>query len=195
MIGHERDRPDDRVRPDGVAPAEANPTDQIAESRAELFCQRCGGTTGPRVVDGKERPVCDRCGAVTYLDPKLAVAVLIEREGRILLGKRGPGAREAGRWSFPAGFVERGEAVEAAARREVAEEVGLEIELGPLLGLISTEGETVVLAVYEARRFRGEPVAADDLVEVGWFAPDSLPDLAFAHDQLTIEAWRTRGGG
>lgn len=160
----------------------------MAEST--LYCQRCGGPTLPRAVEGRDRPVCDRCGAVTYLDPKLAVAVLIERKGLILLGKRGPGAREAGRWSFPAGFVERGELVEAAARREVAEEVGLEIDLGPLLGLISAEGEAVVLAVYEAAAARGEPVAADDLVEVGWFAPDALPDLAFAHDARTIAAWR-----
>jgi len=160
-----------------------------SEPAERLFCQRCGHETAAREVDGRARPVCPACGAVTYLDPKLAVAVLIEREGRILLGRRGPGTREAGRWSFPAGFVERGEPVEEAARREVREEVGIEVRLGALLALISAPGETVVLAVYEAAGFVGEPTAGDDLVEVGWFPPEALPDLAFDHDRRTIAAW------
>ena len=179
---------------DGVGTESGQPRALAVSSiqRAELFCQRCGHETESRAVDGRERPVCVGCGAVTYLDPKLAVAVLIENRGRVLLGRRGPGTREAGRWSFPAGFVERGESVEAAARREVREEVGLEVELGPLLTLISAPGETVVLAVYEAASALGDAVAGDDLVEVGWFAPDALPDLAFAHDERTIAAWLDR---
>jgi mutator protein MutT len=134
--------------------------------------------------------VCIACGAITYLDPKLAVAVVIEREGKLLFGRRGPGAREAGKWSFPAGFVERGERVEDAAIREAREEVGLEITLGPLLGLFSATGETVVLAVYLAHAPAGEPTAQDDLTTVGWFSPDALPELAFPHDRQIIELWR-----
>lgn len=153
------------------------------------FCQRCGAPTEEREVGGRRRPVCLACGAVTYLDPKLAVAVVIERGGSVLLGRRGEGTRAAGRWSFPAGFVERGEPVEAAAVREVREEVGLAITLGPLVGLYSAVGETVVLAVYAAVGSAGEPVAGDDLVEVGWFVPDALPDLAFPHDRRILADW------
>lgn len=156
-----------------------------------LYCQTCGGKTGEREVDGRERPVCEVCGAVTYLDPKLAVAVLIERDGLILLGRRGPGTRASGRWSFPAGFVERGERVEDAAAREAREEVGLTVDVGPLLGLYSETGETVALAVFIARA-EGEPLAGDDLDSVGWFAPDALPDLAFPHDTRILTAWRDR---
>lgn len=152
-----------------------------------LHCQRCGGETIERLVDGRWRPVCEACGAVTYLDPKLAVAVVLQRAGTVLLGRRGPGAREAGKWSFPAGFVERGEVVETAAVREVEEETGLTIELSTLIGLISTPGETVVLAVYTARITGGAERAADDLTELGWFAPDALPELAFPHDQDIID--------
>lgn len=156
-----------------------------------LFCQNCGAPTAEREVDGRARPVCVACGAVTFLDPKLAAAVVVERGGRVLLGRRGPGARASGRWSFPAGFVERGEPVEAAAVREAQEETGLLVALGPLLGLYSAPGETVVLAVYVATAV-GEPVAGDDLDEVGWFAPESLPELAFPHDRRILADWEAR---
>jgi mutator protein MutT len=158
-----------------------------------VYCQSCGAPTAAREVDGRVRPVCVACGAVTYLDPKLAAAVVIERAGRVLLGRRGPGARAAGRWSFPAGFVERGELVEAAAVREAREEVGLAVALGPLLGLYSAPGETVVLAVYVGEAV-GEPVAGDDIVEVGWFSPDALPELAFPHDRRILADGRARRG-
>jgi ADP-ribose pyrophosphatase YjhB (NUDIX family) len=159
--------------------------------RGVVFCQQCGLPTEERLVEDRLRPVCLACGHVTYLDPKLAVAVVIEREGRLLFGRRGPGTREPGKWSFPAGFVERGERVEDAAVREVAEEVGLAVELGPLLGLYSATGETVVLAVFLASSAVGTPIARDDLVEVAWFLPNELPELAFPHDERIVDAWRT----
>jgi ADP-ribose pyrophosphatase YjhB (NUDIX family) len=139
--------------------------------------------------DGRNRPVCTKCGHITFLDPKLAVAALIVREGQILLGKRGPGTRSPGKWSFPAGFVERGEQVEAATAREVFEETGLVIEPGRLFGLFSEEGETVVLAVYEAVLSNpvAIPIAADDLVDLDWFSLDALPELAFERDYRIIE--------
>lgn len=139
--------------------------------------------------DGRYRPVCAACGHITFLDPKLAVAALMVRDGQILLGKRGPGTRSPGKWSFPAGFVERGEQVEAALIREVREETGLEVETGDLVGLFSEQGETVVLAVYEAAVMDSSavPTAADDLDELGWFPLACLPELAFARDYRIIE--------
>jgi 8-oxo-dGTP diphosphatase len=159
-----------------------------------LFCTACGAVTEERVVEGFARPVCTVCGAVAYLDPKLAVAVLVVRDGRILLGKRGPGTREPGKWSFPAGFVERGERVENAAVREAREETGLDVIIGELIGLYSSEGETVVLAVYAATATQGEPKAGDDLTKVGWFDAAALPELAFPRDFRILESWLSPGG-
>ncbi len=90
-----------------------------------MYCQRCGAPTSEQMRDGRMRPVCTACGMTTYLDPKLAVAVLVTDGERILLGKRGAHTRQPGMWSFPSGFVERGEVVEEAARRETLEETGL----------------------------------------------------------------------
>jgi ADP-ribose pyrophosphatase YjhB (NUDIX family) len=154
-----------------------------------LHCTACGSPTEERDVEGRLRPVCVACGLVSYLDPKLAVAVLIARDGTILLGKRGPGTREPGKWSFPAGFVERGERVEAAAAREAREETGLEVTIGELIGLFSSEGEPVVLAVYAAEIVSGDPRAGDDLTEIGWFPAEALPELAFPRDRRILAAW------
>jgi 8-oxo-dGTP diphosphatase len=155
----------------------------------QLHCAACGALTQDQLADGRTRPVCTACGQVAYLDPKLAVAVLIARDGQILLGKRGPGTREPGKWSFPAGFVERGERVECAAVREALEETGLQVALGELLGLFSSEGEIVVLAVYVATITAGEPQAGDDLTELAWFPFSDLPELAFPRDQQILDAW------
>jgi 8-oxo-dGTP diphosphatase len=157
-----------------------------------LHCQSCGGPTNERPVEGRLRPVCERCGAVTYLDPKLAVAVVLQRDGKVLMGRRGASARAAGKWSFPAGFVERGEVVEDAALREVKEETGFSIVLGPLLALLSSPGETVVLAVYTGTIVDGDQTAGDDLVELGWFDRRELPELAFPHDREILEAMGKR---
>ena len=157
-----------------------------------LYCQQCGNETRIQQVEERSRPVCVACGTVTYVDPKLAVAVVVERDGKLLMGKRGAHTREPGKWSFPAGFVERGERVEDAAAREAKEEIGLDVEIGDLLGLYSYTGETVVLAAYFAVAASGEAVAADDLTEVAWFAPEELPPLAFPHDDQIVDAWRAR---
>ena len=146
------------------------------------------------MADGRLRPVCRSCGAVTYLDPKLAVAVVLRKNGKVLLGKRGEHARAAGKWSFPAGFVERGEAVEDAAIREVREETGFEIALGPLVGLISSPGEIVVLAAYSGTIVSGAEAAGDDLTDLGWFALDALPELAFPHDTEILDRLFSESG-
>jgi ADP-ribose pyrophosphatase YjhB (NUDIX family) len=157
-----------------------------------IFCQRCGAPTTEMPRDGRMRPVCTACGMTTYLDPKVAVAVLIGEDDRVLLGRRGEHTRQPGRWSFPSGFVERGERVEDAARRETLEETGLDVELGPVLTVVSSAGETVVLLVYPAVAFAGTPEANDDLTEVRWFPLAALPELAFPHDATIIGLWRDR---
>lgn len=158
-----------------------------------IHCAFCGAHTQEQAIDGRQRPVCTACGQVTYLDPKLAVAVLITQEGQVLLGKRGPGTRAPGKWGFPGGFVERGERVESAAAREALEETGLEVAIERLLGLYSSDGETVVLAVYQASVVAGQPQAADDLTALAWFPFTALPELAFPRDRQILGAWLNEG--
>ncbi|MBN1964223.1 MAG: NUDIX hydrolase, partial [Anaerolineae bacterium] len=88
------------------------------------YCPRCGASLEQRMAFGQERPVCPACGYVHFYDPKVAAAVFIEQDGRVLLIKRGV-EPEKGRWALPAGFIDRGEDPRHTAVREVQEETGL----------------------------------------------------------------------
>src|ERR1700730_2314075 len=88
------------------------------------YCLMCGTPLEARHHEDRDRPTCPACGFVHYLDPKVAVAVILGAERGVLLCRRciDPGS---GLWSFPAGYVNRGEVLEEAAAREVLEELGI----------------------------------------------------------------------
>ena len=65
--------------------------------------------------------------------PQVVVAAVIERGGRILVSQRGPGVGQPGRWEFPGGKREPGESDAAALARELREELGVEVRIGPLM--------------------------------------------------------------
>lgn len=153
------------------------------------YCAQCGHALTERFAMGKVRPACPNCGAVVFADPKLAVAALIERDGRMLMGRRSRNSASPGKWSFPAGYVDRGERVEDAAVREVREETGLDVRLDALLGLYSATGNPVALAVYVATPLGGELAPADDLTELAFFPFDDPPEPAFPHDPQIIADW------
>ena len=160
------------------------------------YCPRCGSPLAAGTgADGRARaPACPRCGFVRREDPKVAAGVVVEHEGAILLVRRNhePGC---GRWSFPSGFVDRGEAVEDAARREVFEETSVEVAIDRLLGVWSAAGDPVVFVAYAGRSRGGTPRPGPEAMEVGLFPPGALPGLAFAHDPAIVEAWRRARGG
>lgn len=149
------------------------------------FCPHCGRRLGRKRMEGRQRPFCQGCQVAFYQDPKLAVAVVIALDGKVLLGQRAmnPGK---GAWSLPSGFVDRGEKVEEAAVREVKEETSLEVRLEKLLGLYSEPGNPVVLAAYTGQIGGGSLTPGSDLTELAFFAPDDLPPLAFPQDRQII---------
>lgn len=155
------------------------------------FCFRCGTALVPRYHEDRERPTCPECGFIHYLDPKVAVAVIIGDERGVLLGKRciDPGA---GLWSFPAGYVNRGEVLEEAAVREVLEELGVAVRLTGMVGVYSERGAAVVLVVYAGAIVAGEPRPdGHEVSEVRRFPLDRLPDdMAFPHDRRVLADWK-----
>ena len=153
------------------------------------FCQQCGGALGQKEVENKLRPYCVKCDFTVFLDPKIAAVVLATKDGRLVMVRRGV-EPEIGRWSFPAGYVDRGEVVEDAAIREVREETGLEVQLNGFVGLYSEANRAVVLAVYSAEIVGGSLRAGHDAQEVAYFSSDELPPLPFPHDDRIMEDWQ-----
>ncbi len=158
---------------------------------AQGYCFQCGAPLVALFQEDRVRPTCPRCGYVHYLDPKVAVAVVLGDGDGVLLGRRcvAPGA---GLWSFPAGYVNRGEVLEDAAIREVLEEVGLTVELTGIVGVYSELGQPVVLVVYSGEVNAGEPTPDGlEVSEVRRFPLERLPDdLAFPHDRRVLEDWK-----
>lgn len=156
-----------------------------------IYCQRCASKLDHKEIEDRIRPYCPSCGAIVFLDPKLAVVALVHIDGKLVLVKRGIGPA-LGCWSFPAGYVDRGEVVEEAAVREVREETGLVVELDGPIGLYSKTGNEMVLAVYSASVTGGELAAGPEVQDVGLFSLTEIPPLPFPHDYQILEDWRTR---
>jgi ADP-ribose pyrophosphatase YjhB (NUDIX family) len=152
--------------------ASLNPA--LAQAR---FCPRCGQSAEiafPRSL------TCPHCGYAAYYNPKpVAGVIVMDGAGRVVLMRRGfePGQ---GLWCFPGGFVELGEAVEDAARRETEEELMIGVELGRLVGVYSRPQDRVILVAFLARAL-GRPRTTEEAIEVRAFATTELPwdELAF----------------
>jgi 8-oxo-dGTP diphosphatase len=144
----------------------------------------------PDLIPGSHgHPACADCGRTIWNDPKIAGAAIVPMDGGIVMVQRAI-EPAIGKWSFPSGYVNRGEKIERAVEREVLEECGLETTVDQLVGLYSEAGNPIILAVYEAAIVGGKLESADhETLDVGVFKIGQLPDLAFAHDRGIIDDW------
>jgi ADP-ribose pyrophosphatase YjhB (NUDIX family) len=117
--------------------------------------------------------------------PEVAVGAVVVRDRRLLLVKRGRGV-SVGLWSLPGGRVDPAEPLRAAVRRELEEEVGLQVRVGPLCGIaerISDEAHYVIVDFW-ADADDGTPVAGDDAAQVMWADRADLDRLALVDGLL-----------
>lgn len=132
---------------------------------------------------------CPNCGHATeiYANPVPTVDVVIEYAGGVvLIERRNPPLG----WALPGGFVELGETLETAARREMNEETGLELGELKLLGVYSDPArdprQHTISTVYVAEG-RGQLKAGDDAATARVFSLDELPELCFDHARILAD--------
>lgn len=121
------------------------------------------------------------------------VGAVILANGRVLAARRGASMSLARYWEFPGGKIELDEDPQAALRREVLEELGCEIEVGPRIETTRHEYSfgTVMFTSFWATIDDGEPIASEHS-ELRWCTPNELSDLRWAPADLpTVERVRT----
>lgn len=125
--------------------------------------------------------------------PVVGVAAVVLRGDQVLLVQRG---REPGKgsWGLPGGVLELGETLAEGVRREVREECGVEVEVGPVVGVFEpmqrdADGRLrfhYVVIDYLARYLSGEPQAADDADDARWVDVAALDGLPMHPDTRAI---------
>lgn len=150
----------------------------LAWDRTHRYCGQCGTPTETMVNERAKH--CPNCGLVSYprLSPAIIIAVVRHTEhGKQLLLARNH-RFPAGRFSVIAGYVEPGESLEECARREVREEVGIEINNIRYFGSQPWPFPNSLMVGFVADYERGElALEESEIAEAGWFAADALPDL------------------
>jgi NAD+ diphosphatase len=153
--------------------------------RRHRFCANCGAAT--EVVDGGHERRCPACDAHHFprTDPVAIVRVVDERRDRLLLGhqERWP----AGRFSILAGFVEPGETLEEAVRREVREESGVDVAWASYVASQPWPFPSSLMLGFHAVADGGEPRPGDgELAEVRWFERAEVEAAAEGRTEILL---------
>ncbi len=147
------------------------------------FCPACGGAFVKKRLIHHEpaRLVCKTCEFIFYLDPKLVACTIAETDNGVVLQRRNKHPKK-GHWVLPGGFVDRGETLEEAAKREFFEETGLHTQIKCLLGNYSYPGEANIIIVYLSEITGGTMRPCHESMSIDEFKRDKIPWDLLAFD-------------
>lgn len=160
------------------------------------YCVNCGAPLVVRSIDGQEVEACANDDFVLWRDPKVVAAVVVELDGGVVLGRRAiePGY---GLWCLPGGFVNHDEDAAHAAVRECREEINAEVELTSLLGVYhvpNTAASSIVGIAYGGHVIGGAIGPGAEMLEVGVFRLDALPEIAFPSHRQVLGMYAAEAG-
>ncbi|OAG28634.1 (deoxy)nucleoside triphosphate pyrophosphohydrolase [Thermodesulfatator autotrophicus] len=109
------------------------------------------------------------------------VAACLLKDGKILLTQRPPGKIRGGFWEFPGGKQEEGETLEQALKREILEELGLKVSVGPKLAQVDFDYPEAAITLYcfSCEIVSGSPRALEGQ-KIGLFLPSEIEKLPLA---------------
>ena len=141
--------------------------------------------------DNRERSICDTCGHIAYVNPKIVVGSVVTYEDKFLICRRAIEPRR-GFWTLPAGYLEEHESVEAGAVREALEEACADIEIEGLLAYYSVTHLSQVQLMFRARLKSPDVAAGPESLEVALVPWEDIPwaELAFPSVRWALEQYR-----
>jgi ADP-ribose pyrophosphatase YjhB (NUDIX family) len=139
--------------------------------------------------DNRERSVCASCGIIHYVNPKIVVGCVPERDGKILLCKRAIEPRY-GFWTVPAGFMELGESLAQGAARETLEEACAEVKIGHLFASVDVVDAGQVHLFFTAKLL-GSFAAGEESLDVAMYREEEIPwdDIAFHSGRYALKKY------
>lgn len=156
------------------------------------FCSQCGSPVIQRIPEGDSRLryVCEHCHTIHYQNPNIVAGCLVTLGDKVLLCRRAIEPR-LGFWTLPAGFMENGETIEQAARRETVEEACATLSELHLYSVIDVPHINQVHVFYRAEMATEDFAAGIESLEVQLFEEADIPwqDLAFMTVRRTLECF------
>ena len=144
------------------------------------YCPFCGDELDEKFEEGRDRLYCGSCDRFIWRNAEPVAAVVVEKEGKVLLVKRGIEPAK-GEWSLPAGFLELEETPDEAAVRELEEETGLsadkeDLELVDIMNIERFPNQRLLATVYtvEAEKVSGKISPGSDAEDARYWRPEEV---------------------
>ena len=151
------------------------------------------GNFALRIPDGEDRPrlVCDTCGVINYVNPRVVVGTVCTWQERILMCRRAIEPR-TGFWTIPAGYLEEKEAVMDGAKREAREEACADVDLDSVLSIYTVPRISQVQIIYRGTLRSPDVAPGPESQEVALLTWDEIPwdDIAFPSVHWALNHFR-----
>jgi len=157
------------------------------------YCSKCGSNRISRIIpegDTNKRFVCENCGQINYINPRLIVGCLPVYENKVLICRRAIEPCK-GKWNIPAGFMEMHESAEEGAIRETMEEANAVVEILRLHCVYSIPHVNQVYLLFLASLKNLDFFPGIESLDVKLFDQSDLPwdEIAFTSSVYAIKKY------